>query len=99
MLAPIMFEASSKSRSDALDECWGNIDLQKLAPKGRSDEDKLVTDMIELTRQFGRYGYRRRATWPREAGWSVSDGRIERLWRREGLEVPQKQTKKKKDYD
>ena len=29
-----------------------------------------------------------------EAGWSVSDGRIERLWRREGLKVPQKQPKK-----
>jgi len=31
-----------------------------------------------------------------EAGWSVSDGRIERLWRREGLKVPQKQPKKGK---
>lgn len=30
----------------------------------------------------------------REAGWSVSDRRIERLWRREGLKVPQKQAKK-----
>jgi len=30
----------------------------------------------------------------RAAGWSVSDGRIERLWRREGLKVPQKQPKK-----
>ena len=50
--------------------------------------------MIELSRQFGRYGYRRIAALLREAGWSVSDGRIERLWRREGLKVPQKQPKK-----
>ena len=50
--------------------------------------------MIELARQFGRYGYRRIAVLLREAGWSVSDGRIERLWRREGLKVPQKQPKK-----
>ena len=50
--------------------------------------------MIELARQFGRYGYRRIAALLREAGWSVSDGRIERLWRREGLKVPQKQSKK-----
>ena len=50
--------------------------------------------MIELARQFGRYGYRRIAALLREAGWSVSDGRIERLWRREGLKVPQKQPKK-----
>ena len=39
----------------------------------------LVADMIELARQFGRYGYRRIAALLREAGWSVSDGRIERL--------------------
>ena len=50
--------------------------------------------MIELARQFDRYGYRRIAALLREAGWSVSDGRIERLWRREGLKLPQKQPKK-----
>ena len=67
---------------------------QRHIPKGRADEDRLVADMIELARQFGRYGYRRIAALLREAGWSVSDGRIERLWRREGLKVPQKQPKK-----
>ena len=67
---------------------------QRHVPKGRADEDRLVSDMIELARQFGRYGYRRIAALLREAGWSVSDGRIERLWRREGLKVPQKQPKK-----
>lgn len=67
---------------------------QRHVPKGHSDEDRLVADMIELARQFGRYGYRRIAALLREAGWSVSDGRIERLWRREGLKVPQKQPKK-----
>jgi putative transposase len=30
----------------------------------------------------------------RQAGWSVSDGRVERIWRREGLKVPQKQPKR-----
>ncbi|WP_171123504.1 MULTISPECIES: IS3 family transposase [unclassified Ruegeria] len=67
---------------------------QRRVPRGRADEDRLVADMIELTRQYGRYGYRRIAALLREAGWSVSDGRIERLWRREGLKVPVKQPKK-----
>ena len=67
---------------------------QRHIPKGRADEDRLVSDMIELARQFGRYGYRRIAALLREAGWSVSDGRIKRLWRQEGLKVPQKQPKK-----
>lgn len=40
--------------------------------------------MIELARQYGSYGYRRVAVLLREAGWQVSDGRIERLWRRGG---------------
>ena len=50
--------------------------------------------MIELTRQFGRYGYRRVAALLRDAGWQVNDKRVERLWRREGLKVPMKQSKK-----
>ena len=66
---------------------------QRHVPRGRPDEYRLVADMIELARQFGRYGYRRIAALLREAGWSVSDGRVERLWRREGLKVPAKQPK------
>jgi putative transposase len=50
--------------------------------------------MIELTRQYGRYGYRRVAALLRDAGWHLNDKRIERLWRREGLKVPMKQPKK-----
>ncbi len=67
---------------------------QRRVPQGREDEDRLVADMIELTRQYGRYGYRRNTALLRKAGWSVSDGRIERLWRREGLKVLMKQLKK-----
>ena len=64
---------------------------QRHIPRGREDEERLVADMIELARLYGRYGYRRVAALLRDAGWSVSDGRIERLWKREGLKVPNKQ--------
>jgi len=67
---------------------------QRHNPQGRRDEDRLVADMIELARQYGRYGYRRIAALLRDAGWKVNDKRIERLWRREGLKVPAKQPKK-----
>ena len=63
-------------------------------PRGRADEDRLVADMIELARQYGRYGYRRIAALLRDAGWQVNDKRVERLWRREGLKVPGKQPKR-----
>ncbi len=67
---------------------------QRHVPRGREDEERLVADMIELARQYGRYGYRRIAALLRDAGWLVNDKRVERLWRREGRSVPQKQPKK-----
>lgn len=53
-----------------------------------------MAEMIELARQYGSYGYRRAAFLLRDAGWQVSNGRIERLWKREGLSVPSKQQKR-----
>ena len=50
--------------------------------------------MVELSRQYGRYGYRRIAALLRDALWQVNDKRIERLWRREGEKVPRKQPNK-----
>ena len=67
---------------------------QRRLLQGRVDEERLVADMIELTRQYGRYGYRRVAALLRDAGWQINDKRVERLWRREGLKVPMKQSKK-----
>jgi putative transposase len=67
---------------------------QRKMPCGREDEERLVADMIELARQYGRYGYRRVAALLRQAGWQINDKRIERLWKREGLKVPPKQPKK-----
>ena len=65
---------------------------QRKLPRGRADEADLVADMIELAREYGRYGYRRIAALLRDAGWQVNDKRVERLWRREGLKVPSKTT-------
>ena len=67
---------------------------QRRRPKGRADKERLVADMVELVRRYGRYGYRRIAILLRDAGWQVNDKRVERLWRREGLKVPMKQPKK-----
>jgi putative transposase len=67
---------------------------QRKLPRGREDEDRLIADLTELTRQYGRYGYRKIAAMLRDAGWQVNDKRVERLWRREGLKVPRKQPKR-----
>ena len=65
-------------------------------PRERDDEDRLTADIIELAREYGRYGYRRIAELLRRAGWQVNDKRVERIWRREGLKVPTKQPKRKR---
>ena len=67
---------------------------QRKVPRGRDDEERLTADIIELARQYGRYGYRKIAALLRDAGWQVNDKRVERIWRREGLKVPAKQPKR-----
>lgn len=58
------------------------------------DEPRLVTRMVEFAMAYGRYGYRRVTALLRWEGWRVNHKRVERLWRREGLKVPQKQPKR-----
>jgi len=67
---------------------------QRKVPRGRDDEERLTADIVELTRQYGRYGYRKIAELLRRAGWLVNHKRVERIWRREGLKVPSKQPKR-----
>ena len=55
------------------------------------DEAPLVRRMIELATQYGRYGYRIVTGMLRNEGWQVNHKRVERLWRQEGLKVPQRQ--------
>ncbi len=63
-------------------------------PTTPDDEDQLTADIVELARQYGRYGYRRITALLRSSGWAVNKKRVERIWRREGLKVPQKQPKR-----
>ena len=64
---------------------------QRYLPMDRPDEEALTEAMIALAIEYGRYGYRRIAVKLREAGWHVSTDRVQRIWRQEGLKVPQKQ--------
>ena len=61
-----------------------------------SDELKLIERITELATQYGRYGYRPVTTMLRHEGWVVNHKRVERLWRQEGLKVPQKQRRRRR---
>ena len=62
---------------------------QRKVPRGADDEAALTDDIIALARQYGRYGYRRVTALLHDAGWTVNRKRVEPIWRREGLKVPQ----------
>jgi transposase InsO family protein len=58
-------------------------------------EKALIKKMLELARQRPRYGYRRITALLRQQGWPVNRKRVQRLWREQGLKVPQKQGKRR----
>ena len=65
-------------------------------PTGPDDEERVTADIVELARRHGRLGYRKIAAMLRStAGWIVNDKRVERIWRREGLKTPAKQSKQR----
>ena len=49
---------------------------------------------MRLASRFGRYGYRRVTDMLRIEGWGLNHKRVERIWRQEGLKVPQRQPKR-----
>jgi transposase InsO family protein len=60
------------------------------------DEPALRNDIRSLACEYGRYGYRRITVLLRWDGWLVNHKRVERIWRQEGLKVPQKQRKRRR---
>ncbi len=69
---------------------------QRRKKVGKPDEAQLTEDIIKLAKDYGRYGYRRITALLKHKGWRVNHKRVERIWRKEGLKVPQKQPKRKR---
>ena len=63
---------------------------------GRSDPEKGLQSIINLAKDYGRYGYRRITALLKQQGWQVNHKRVERIWRAEGLKIPQKQPKRRR---
>src|SRR4029077_11020878 len=64
---------------------------QRYAAIQRIDEEALTEAIVALASEYGRYGYRRITALLQRDGWQVGKDRVQRIWRREGLQVPQKQ--------
>ncbi len=60
----------------------------------RADEAPLTQAIIDLASEYGRDGYRRVWALLRRQGWHVNHKRVERIWKQQGLKVPQNQPKR-----
>ena len=69
---------------------------QRHRPIHTEEEDALTRSIILLASQYGRYGYRRITALLKHAGWHINHKRVERIWREQGLKVPQKQAKRRR---
>lgn len=87
------FAASERRACKVLDQPRAS---QRFEPAPRDDEPKLAARMRELARGRPRFGYRRIGKLLRDEAWSASDTRVYRLWRREGLKVPNKKRKRRR---
>jgi putative transposase len=62
----------------------------------KTQRDRQLTErMVRLSQENPRYGYRRVWALLRREGWPVNKKRVHRLWRQEGLKVPEKQRKRR----
>jgi putative transposase len=82
---------SERRACNVLEQCRAT---QRYNSSGSGEEARLAAQIVELATRYGRYGYRRIAAMLRQEGWQVNHKRVERIWRREGLKVPQKQPKR-----
>ena len=67
---------------------------QRRQPVHYDGEARSREEIIRFACQYGRYGYRRITALLRNDGWRVNHKCVERIWRQEGMKVPQKQPKR-----
>lgn len=60
------------------------------------DKDKtLISEIMKLAKRYPRYGYRFITAKLRQDGWIINHKRVQRIWRKEGLQVPYRRKFKK----
>jgi len=73
---------------------------QRHEPPAPADDDRdLRGQLREIAADKPRWGYRRAHGHLRSNGWPVNRKRVQRLWREEGLRVPQKTRKRRRTGD
>jgi putative transposase len=69
---------------------------QRHEPKTADDDAVLRAELRKFSAERPRWGYRRAHHRLRELSWAVNRKRVQRLWRQEGLRVPQRKRKRRR---
>lgn len=69
------------------------------SPAAAVDDGELRALLRQLAARKPRWGYRRAHAHLRQDGWSINRKRVQRLWREEGLRVPQRARKRRRTGD
>jgi putative transposase len=69
---------------------------QRYEPNTAEDDAALRAELRRFSVERSRWGYRRAHHRLREEGWAVNRKRVQRLWREEGLRVPQRKRKRRR---
>ena len=69
---------------------------QRRAPVRAADDAALRSELRRFSVERPRWGYRRAYHRLREEGWEVNRKRVQRIWREEGLRVPQRKRKRRR---
>lgn len=72
---------------------------QRRRASGSGADDRLRAELRGFSEAHPRWGYRRAWATLRGRGWSVNRKRIQRLWREEGLRVPERRRKRQRRGD
>jgi transposase InsO family protein len=73
-----------------------NRTAYRYKPVKLPDEDEIRSEIIDKACNYGRVGYRMVTNMMRNNGVPINHKRVERIWREEGLKLPNKQTKKRR---
>ena len=69
---------------------------ERYEPKRVDDDAALRAQLREFSEDRPRWGYRRAHHHLQQQGWEVNRKRVQRLWREEGLRVPQRKRKRRR---
>jgi putative transposase len=70
--------------------------VQRREPVRAEDDAALRVRLREISAERPRWGYRRAHHRLRQEGWEINRKRVQRLWREEGLRVPQRRRKRRR---